>query len=113
MSDIYDRDVSDVVIVCAYTGAGAIRDELGFNWRGAEVLANKLISSDSQQAVIALHEGEVVESEVFLMDVLYLCHRDFPHPSTTIDAGTTLRVSWSSEPWSDGTTKRIPVASMG
>lgn len=109
--DIYDRDVSGVVIVCAYTGARAIRDELGFDWRGAKALANKLDSSDSQQAVIALHEGEVVESEVILIDVLYLCDMDLPYPAT-IDAGTTLQVSWSSTPWSDGTTKRIPVASI-
>lgn len=111
VSDIYDRDVSDVVIVCAYTGARAITDELGFNWPGAKMLANKLDSSDSHQAVIAVHDGEVVESEVMLIDVLYLCDMDRPHPAT-IDAGTTLQVSWSSTDWSDGTTKTIPVASI-
>ena len=112
LSDIYDRDVSDVVIACAYTPAKAIRRELGFNWSGAKVLDHELMRSDGLQAVIALHEGEVVESEVILIDVLYLCHKDFPFAATTIDAGTTLQVSWSSMPWSDGTTKRIPVASI-
>lgn len=111
LSDIYDHDVSGVVIVCAYTGPGAIRDELGFSWRGAEVLASKVDSSDSQQAVIAVHEGEVVESEIVPIDVLHLCDMDLSYPAT-IDAGTTLRIAWSSTTWSDGTAKRIPVASL-
>ncbi len=109
VSDIYDRDVSDVVVVCAYTGARAITDELGFDWPGAESLANQLDSSDSHQAVIAVHDGDVVESEVILIEVLHLCDMDRPSP-TTIDAGTTVRVSWSSTDWSDGTTRTIPVA---
>ena len=108
VSDMYERDVSDVVIVCAYTGARAITEELGFDWSGARVLANKLDNDDSEQAVIAVQDGEVVESEVVLMDVLYLCDMDLPYPAT-IGAGTTLRVSWFSTPWSDGTTKTIPI----
>jgi hypothetical protein len=109
VSDMYDRDVSDVVIVCAYTGATAINDELGFDWPGASSLANQLDTSDSHQAVIALHDGEVVESEVMLINVLYLCNMDLPYPAT-IDAGTTLQVSPYSSAWSDGTT--FPVTSI-
>jgi hypothetical protein len=111
VSDIYDRDVSDVVIVCAYTGATAITDELGFDWPGATSLAKQVDTSDSHQAVIAVHHGEVVESEVMLIDVLYVCDMDLAYPAT-IDAGTTLKVSWSSTAWSDGTTKTVPVASV-
>ncbi|MBS2937238.1 hypothetical protein KDN32_05745 [Nocardioides sp. J2M5] len=111
LSDIYDHDVSGVVIVCAYTGAKAIRDELGFRWRGAAGLADKLDSTDTHQAIIAVHEDDVVESEVVPIDVLHLCDMDLSYPAT-IDAGTTLRIAWSSVPWSDGTEKRIPVASI-
>ena len=111
VSDIYDQDVSDVVIVCAYTGARAITDELGFGWPGAKALANRLESSDSHQAVVAVHDGEVVESEVVLIDVLTLCDMDLRYPAT-VDAATTLQVAWSPTAWSDGTTKTIPVASI-
>jgi hypothetical protein len=45
VSDIYDRDVSEVVIACAYTGLTAITDELGFDWPGATSLANQLDAS--------------------------------------------------------------------
>lgn len=107
LSEMYDRDVSDVVIVCAYTGARAITDELGFDWPGAKSLANRLDAHDSHQAVIALHDGDVVESEVMLINVLYLCDMDLPYPAT-IEADTTLKVSPSSSLWSDGTT--YPVA---
>ena len=110
VSDIYDRDISDVVIVCAYTGAKAISDELGFDWSGASTVANRLDSSDSHQAVVAVRDGEVVESEVMLVNVLDLCDMDLPYPAT-IDASTTLQVSPSSTVWSDGTT--FPVATVG
>lgn len=109
VSDIYDRDVSDVVIVCAYTPRTAITDELGFDWPGAKSLANELGAHDSYQAVIAVHDGEVVESEVMSLNVLDLCDMDVRYPAT-IGADTTLQVSSSSGVWSDGTT--YPVASI-
>jgi hypothetical protein len=109
VSDIYDREVSEVVIVCAYSPRESITDELGFDWPGAESVANQLGAHDSYQAVIAVHDGEVVESEVMLINVLYLCDMGPPSPAT-IGADTTLQVSSSSSVWSDGTT--YPVASI-
>lgn len=107
LSDIYDRDVSDVVIVCPYTPQTTITDELGFDWPGAKSLAKSLGAHDAYQGVIALHDGDVVESEVVDIAVLSLCEMDLRYPAT-IDAGTTMQVSSSS--WSDGTT--YPVTSL-
>ena len=107
VSDVYERRISEVVIVCAYTPADAITDELGFDWSGARSVARSLERHDEYQAVVALHDGKVVESEVMSLQVLDLCSMDLPYPAT-IDAGTTLQVS-SSGVWGDGTT--YPVAS--
>ena len=109
VSDIYDREVSDVVIVCAYTPPTAITDELGFDWSGAKSLANELGAHDEYQAVIAVQDSEVVESEVMSINVLYLCDMDVRYPAT-IAADSTLQISSSSTVWSDGTT--YPVASI-
>ncbi|HXH79417.1 hypothetical protein [Nocardioides sp.] len=108
VSDIYDQAVSEVVIVCAYTPASIIRQELGFTWTGAKSLGDWLSAHDEYQAVIALHEGRVVEAERMTINVLHLCDMGLPSPAT-IDAETTLRVSRSGT-WSDGTT--FPVASI-
>lgn len=110
VSDIYDREVSDVVIVCAYTPARFITNELGFDWPGARSAARYLSAHDHNQAVIALHDGKIVESEFTITKVLDLCDMDLPSPAT-IDADTTLPVTTSSEHvWSDGT--RYPVAKI-
>ncbi len=107
VSDIYDRDVSDVVIVCAYTPRTAITDELGFDWPGAKSLAHRLGAHDEYQAVIALHDGDVVESEFMRIDVVHLCDMDVRYPAT-ISADTTLQIS--SSVWARDTT--YPVANL-
>ena len=107
VSDMYDRAVSEIVIVCPYTTESLIKDELGFNWPGAKSLARSLID-DSKQAVIAMHDGHVVELEVMDYDVLHLCAMDVPNP-TTLGGDTVLQVSPSTDVLA-GTT--YPVASI-
>ena len=110
VSHVYDQPVSDVVIVCAYTPETAITDELGFDWPNAGSLARAVGAHDSEQGVIAVHDGEVVEYEAVTFEVVDLCDMDLPYPAT-LSAETTVQISPSSQVLTDGTT--YPVASLG
>ncbi len=93
VSDIYNRAVSEVVIVCAYTSSKSITDELGFDWSDADSLESL---DEGQQAVLAVHDGEVVELEVMSRQVLDLCDVNVPYPAT-IGAETTSRLGKVSQ----------------